>query len=135
MTNELIERLRQAKKGDDLGLAIAPVSTALLDEAADALEHQQEIIDRVALLRLDLEVENKKMSAALREIRDCTPPDEHKKWPHHHHYYYIANKALAALDKDNDRACTKCEGTGFIQYIDLALSQPCPDCGLANERR
>ena len=41
-----------------------------------------------------LKAENKRYRKALEKIRDATPANEHKKWPHHHFYLKTARDAL-----------------------------------------
>ena len=54
----------------------------------DEIEHQHEIIDRVALIRLDLEVENRRLRAALEEIKAKAAEELEPE------YEFIASEAL-----------------------------------------
>lgn len=45
--NDLIERLRNGVSADTLNLAIAPVSTALLNEAADEIERLRWALEQI----------------------------------------------------------------------------------------
>lgn len=44
--------------------------------------------------------EIERLRAALEKIRDATPANEHKKWPHHHFYLVVARKALKQSEKE-----------------------------------
>ena len=59
--------------------------------AVERLRAKDKTIERLGKRIAELE-------SALREIRDITPPYQHKDWPHHHRYYYLAKQALGERD-------------------------------------
>jgi hypothetical protein len=92
MIREQIALLRSGKHAPNIRNDIADTMERLLAEN----EHQQEVIDRVALLRLDLESENIKLKAVVEAARNALTP------PFRKGMIAELDKALAALDKDNE---------------------------------
>lgn len=68
--NDLIERLRNGVSADTLNLAIAPVSTALLNEAADALEGVYDSLREHMAMVKERDAEIERLRWALEQIKD-----------------------------------------------------------------